>query len=146
MRSSGDRLTLLPTLVVLGAIAVVGGYALITGLNPSSTSGGGRTQYTQAVFRLHVANVDGPTVQLEIAGRTVATVACGASTVLQPGGEVPALPWRVEVRTLDGTLLNDGSVSFAQGSPWGLIVRGSSVLTGPYPMAYGPASSGCPSP
>lgn len=145
MRSIRGPTSLVPVLVVLATIAVVAGYGLIRGLNPSPTSGGG-AQYTPAVFRLHVANLDGPTVRLVIAGRTVATVACGASTVLEPGAEVPALPWRVEVRTAGGTLLDNGSVSFVQGPSWGLLIRGTSVLTGPYPMAYGPASSGCPSP
>lgn len=138
------RRSLLPALLAVCAISLVAGFALWTGLHRSPTSGGGGP-HTSSGFSLHVANVDGPAVQVVIAGREVATLACGTSTVLQPGGELPALPWRVEVRAADGTLLDHGSVSFADGPPWGLLIRGHSVLTGPYPMAYGPASSGCPS-
>ena len=97
-------------------------------------------------FSLHAVNVDGPTVELVINGQLAATLPCGSSAVLEPGGTLPAMPWHIEVRTPAGVTLNNGRVNADQGPPMGLLVRGSSVLTGPYPMAYGPAPlTPCPS-
>lgn len=97
-------------------------------------------------FSLHAVNVDGPTVELVFNGQLVTTLPCGSSAVLEPGARLPALPWYIEVRTAAGVTLNNGRVTADQGPPMGLLVRGPSVLTGPYPMAYGPAPlTPCPS-
>ena len=97
-------------------------------------------------FSLHAVNVDGPTVQLVFNGQLVATLPCGGSAVLEPGGSMPSLPWHIKVMTPAGVTLNNGRVDADQGPPMGLLVRSFSVLTGLYPMAYGPApSTPCPS-
>jgi hypothetical protein len=84
---------------------------------------------------LHVANVDGPDVSLLIAGNVVAVVRCGSSASFEPGGSMPSLPWELTVRASDGEVLQSVSVS---ALPEVLLVRGRGVLTGPWPMSYGP--------
>jgi hypothetical protein len=91
-------------------------------------------------FSLHAVNLDGPTVELAINGQKVATLKCNSSVVVEPGGSLPSLPWSIEVRTPAGLRLENGQVDvFAPAAPMGLLVRGSSVLIGVYPMSYGPA-------
>jgi hypothetical protein len=81
---------------------------------------------------------DGPGRQV-LGGAVIATVPCGASTALVPGTQLPGLPWDLTIRTAGGELLR--SVSFAGPLPQGILVRGHSVLTGAWPMTYGPAPS-----
>jgi len=103
-------------------------------------------------FTLHAVNVDGPRVQLIVNGEIFASLGCGESTELVPesrpdaGGTIPGLPWTLEVRS-NGGLLENGAVRVDWRGPTGLLVRETTVLTGSYPMAVGPApSQPCSSP
>lgn len=106
------------------------------GLSPSASSGG-------EVPAVHIVNVDGPSVDLLLDDEVIATVACEATATVVPGaGSVPALPWELTVQSSDGTVL--GSPSVADPLPKGVLIRGTGVLTGPWPMlSYGPASPPC---
>ena len=91
---------------------------------------------------LHVVNVDGPEVDLVLDDQVIATVACGAIATLVPGtGDLARLPWQLTVRSSNGTVLD--SQSLADLLPQGLLIRGTSVLIGPWPMSYGPAPASC---
>ncbi len=88
---------------------------------------------------LHIVNVDGPGVVVMLGDETVATVPCGGSATLQPGGSIPGLPWDLSVRADDGETLR--SVSIAGPLPQGMLIRGRSVMIGSWPTTYGPAPS-----
>lgn len=88
---------------------------------------------------LHIVNLDGPDVSVVLGGAVIATVPCGGSTALVPGTQLPGQPWDLTIRTAGGEVL--GSVSIAGPLPQGILVRGHCVLTGPWPMTYGPAPS-----
>lgn len=94
---------------------------------------------TGELAALHVVNVDGPGVQLVLADKVVARVPCGGSATLVPGGQLPGLPWVLTVRADDGAVLR--SVSIAGELPQGMVIRGRGVMTGTWPMSYGPAPS-----
>lgn len=88
---------------------------------------------------LHIVNVDGPRVVVLLADANVATVECGGEATLVPGDNVPQPPWSLAVRADDGAILR--SVSIVGDLPQGMLIRGRAVLTGPWPMSYGPAPS-----
>lgn len=89
---------------------------------------------------LHIVNVDGPdVVSVFIAGKFVAAVPCGHDATLAPGGSLPGLPWEVVVGQNGGGTLGHVTVS---SLPLGLLIRGTAVLSGPWPMSAGPAPAG----
>jgi len=88
---------------------------------------------------LHIVNVDGPDVSVLLGASVVALVACGGDATLVPGPPVGALPWDVVVRADDGAIL--GSVSILGPLPQGLLIRGRALISGSWPMSYGPAPS-----
>ena len=119
--------------LVIGAVTIallVAGCGLSSGAPGSSPEPGA----------LHVVNVDGPDVSVLIAGKVVAAVPCGQDATLAPGGSLPGLPWEVVVDERGGGgMLGRVAVS---SLPLGLLIRGSAVLSGPWPMSYGPAPAG----
>lgn len=88
---------------------------------------------------LHIVNVDGPDVVVLLGEAQVATVACGSAATLEPGGALNQLPWNLTVRAVDGVALR--TVTIDGPLPSGILIRGRTVLTGPWPMSYGPAPS-----
>jgi hypothetical protein len=92
--------------------------------------------------------VDGPSVEVVLAGQVIATLACGAQTTLAPGNGLPAWPWDLTVRATDGGPLDgqgDRPIPFAAPmSERGVLIRERSVIVGPWPMSYGPAPASCP--
>jgi hypothetical protein len=112
-----------------------------SGAQPSGTVEPAGTKSAAAVERasLHIVNVDGPDVVVILGGETVATVPCGGNATLEPGGSLPGLPWDLSVRTAGGASLR--SVSIAGPLPQGMLIRGRAVMTGSWPMSYGPPPS-----
>jgi hypothetical protein len=112
-----------------------------SGAQPSGAADRAGTQPAAAGERasLHIVNVDGPDVAVMLGGETVATVPCGGSATLEPGGSLPGLPWDLSVRSADGASLR--SMSITGPLPQGVLIRGRSVITGSWPMSYGPAPS-----
>jgi hypothetical protein len=98
---------------------------------------------------LHVVNVDGPEVEVLLGGLVVATIPCGGTMTLIPGVELPAWPWELLVRATDGGNLDgqtERAISIAGPTvPRSLLVRGRSVLTGPWPISFGPRPGPCAS-
>ena len=91
---------------------------------------------------VYIVNVDGPAVDLLLDEQVIASVECGATATLVPGaGGIPELPWELTVRSSDGAVL--GTPSVDGPLPQGLLIRGTSVLGGPWPMSYGPAPGPC---
>ena len=88
---------------------------------------------------VHVVNVDGPGVSVLLGAKVVATVPCGGAATITQGSELGALPLDLVVRAPDGAIL--GIASITGPLPRGILIRGRSVLTGPWPMSYGPAPS-----
>ena len=118
--------------LVIGAVTIA---LLVAGCGSSSGAPGSPSE----PGALHIVNVDGPDVSLFIAGTFVAAVPCGQDATLAPGGSLPALPWEVVVGANGGGTLGRVTVS---SLPLGLLIRGSAVLSGPWPMSYGPAPAG----
>jgi hypothetical protein len=119
----------------MGAVALLA--ALLTGCGASASP-----SPTGEVLAVHIVNVDGPDVDLFIGDHVIATLACGGTAALVPGAEsLPGLPWEVTVKSSDGAIL--GTPSIADPLPQGLLIRGTSVLTGPWPMSHGPAPAAC---
>ena len=105
------------------------------GASPSSSP-------TGEVRAVHIVNVDGPDVDLIVGDQVIATLACGGTASLVPGtGSLPELPWEITVKSSEGAIL--GTPSMADPLPQGVLIRGSSVLTGPWPMSYGPGPAAC---
>jgi hypothetical protein len=87
---------------------------------------------------VHIVNVDGPIVEVLMDGGRVATVACGGSAALIATGVPRGLPWTLEFWTSDGEHLE--TLTVEGPLPWGVLIRGTAVLNGPWPMSYGPAT------
>lgn len=90
--------------------------------------------------RVIVANVDGPPVSIEVVGFTHASVGCpGTRTIWVPLLRV--LSRQVVVTdTRTGSVLRETTVS----GDTVVLIRGTSVLTGPPGSSYGPApTKGC---
>ena len=101
-------------------------------------------------FVLYVADLDGPTVDVQINGRTVATVMCqldnSASAPAFTPGPGLALPWQVEVLQQDGSLLLSVD-ELGNSGPRTILIRG--YQAGEFPSEYatgGPPPSGTCSP
>ena len=133
------RLSIPPVAMVawLGAALLLAGCASGGGSGGRGTSGAPSAVGT--AFVLHVLNIDGPTVGLMVGEQVVATVPCGSGVDLHAGaGDVPALPWTLEVRTAAGALV--GSASYPTGAAeQSLQIRGGKVTTGGI-MSGGPSA------
>ena len=116
---------------IVGALMVA---VLFAGCGPTSEASG-----PGEPAALHIVNVDGPGVSVILGGKVLAAVPCGGDASLMPGGQLPPLPWDLAVRADDGAIL--GSVSISGSLPLAILIRGRSVLTGSWPMSYGPAPS-----
>jgi hypothetical protein len=134
-----NRAALARAASILTTVVLLNGCA--SGAQPSGTGERLSTQSaaTEELASLHIVNVDGPNVVVILGGATVASVPCGGNVTLEPGGLVPGLPWELSVRSEDGASLR--SVSITGPLPQGMLIRGRSVMTGSWPMAYGPAPS-----
>ena len=117
---------------------LVAAAAILVVLSTLGCSSSSRPSPTGEPAALHVVNVDGPAVYLLFSGTVIATVPCGGSATLAPGGQLPGLPWDLTIRAADGEVLRSVSITTL---PQGMLVRGRSVLTGSWPMSYGPAPS-----
>jgi len=95
---------------------------------------------TQTAYVMYVEDVDGPPVELVINQRVVAPVPCSGYTgVVEGVGGVPRLPWSLDVRRQDGSLLQHFDVE--RGPEWAmLLLRGDTVALGQFP-ADGPAAA-----
>jgi hypothetical protein len=119
--------------LVIGAVTIA---LLVAGCGSSSRP----PESPSEPGALHIVNVDGPeVVSVFIAGTFVAAVACGHDATLAPGGSLPGLPWEVVVGQNGGGTLGHVTVS---SLPLGLLIRGTAVLSGPWPMSAGPAAAG----
>ena len=116
----------------IAAVVVIGAVILGPRLGELRTG----SDPTDAPPILHLVNVDGPDVAISIGGRVVAELPCGASRELAVSDGSSPLPWALEVRATDGEVIGTPTIG---ALPQGLLVRGRSVLTGPWPMDYGPA-------
>jgi hypothetical protein len=90
-------------------------------------------------FYLDVANLDGPTVRIEINGRVLATVACQLSGAggpdFTPGADLP-LPWQVQVLGPSGQILLSFEERGERG-PMTILVRQDSAAELPSEDASG---------
>jgi hypothetical protein len=95
---------------------------------------------TVSAYVMNVEDVDGPPVELVIGQQVVARVPCsGYTQVVEGVGGVPRLPWSLDVRRQDGSLLQHFDVE--QGPEWAmLLLRGDTVALGQF-AADGPAAS-----
>lgn len=98
--------------------------------------------------RLEVTNVDAPTVEVLVNDQLAATLRCGETRVLLPGGNLPSQPWTIQLLARDlfwgyHGITVDGTTNM------GLLVhRGNppTVSFGPLPVHFGPSGQPCPSP
>ncbi|HVA86443.1 MAG TPA: hypothetical protein VNF73_09030 [Candidatus Saccharimonadales bacterium] len=124
----------------IGSRAFIVGTVTIALLVMGCVSSAGPPGSSSEPGALHIVNVDGPdVVSVFIAGTFVAAVACGHDATLAPGGSLPGLPWDVVVGQNGGGTLGQVTVS---SLPLGLLIRGTTVLSGPWPMSAGPAPAG----
>jgi hypothetical protein len=121
----------------------VGLLILLTGLFLVSCgpSGPPATKLT-ADSKVSVVNVDGPTVGVRIGGRDVTRLVCGEQTVLDPGGDAGALPWRIEFLLGDGSVFGTVDESVSSLLPY-IVIRFDGVVTGTTP-GIGPVPAACP--
>ena len=133
--ASGGRARCRPTTAALPRAVVI--IALVAAACGSPLIAPGQSE----TAALHIVNVDGPDVSILIAGKLVAGVPCGQEATLSPTAPLPRLPWVLVVRATDGGTLGHVAVS---NLPLGVLIRGNEVLSGPWPMSYGPAGGGCP--
>jgi len=134
---SRDRAELARTVMMVRVRGIASG--VLVALLVAGCALAGPSSPTGEPAALHIVNLDGPDVSVVLGGAVIATVPCGGSTALAPGTQLPGLPWDLTIRTAAGEVL--GSVSIAGPLPQAILVRGHSVLTGPWPMTYGPAPS-----
>jgi len=82
----------LPGLLFALVLAGCGGGTPASASPPPASSSAG-------VSHLYVADVDGPPVDILIAGTVVASIPCsGYATLTEGSGLVPSLPWSLDVR------------------------------------------------
>jgi hypothetical protein len=87
---------------------------------------------------VHVVNVDGPQINLVLNDQVISSIACrGGVTLVAGQGSLSKLPWDLTIKSSDGAVL--GVAHLADPEPNAVLIRGTSVLTGPWPMSYGPA-------
>lgn len=92
---------------------------------------------------VHVVNLDPATVEVVFRNRVVALLACGESSVISVGDLESSWPWVFIVRTTDDETIDAETVDWHL--PQGILIRDAAVLTGPWPMSYGPADVRCDS-
>ena len=97
---------------------------------------------TPTSFFLDVANIDGPSVAIEINGRVVGQSECQLDSAvgfptLTPGPEL-ALPWTVRLVRADGSALGSWVEAGATG-PRRILVRSDGAIEGPSGAPAGPA-------
>ncbi len=122
------RLAALPVLLVVVLAACAGS------ASPAAT---------QPRYQLYADNVSGPPITIQIGGRTIATVPCAGGAQLTAGASgVPALPWSLDVRRANGTLLRHEELTAARFSNGFLmmLLQGSDIAFGIFP-GDGPAVS-----
>ncbi len=120
---------------LLGTIAVL----LLAACSASSAPTPASFAPSASPYSLSVADVDGPPIDILIAGRLVAEVSCSGYTTLRVGqGGVPPLPWSLDVRQQGGGLMQHFDV--VGGEDFMLLVRGDSVSLGHFGSA-GPTTA-----
>lgn len=91
-----------------------------------------------------VINIDGPPVDVVVSGQIIVRLSCGTEGFDMTTVPGLSLPWRLELRRLDGSILADFAVESVD-PPKMVIVRGESAVEGPYPRPAGPIpQSPCP--
>jgi hypothetical protein len=121
-------------------VVIITGCAAQPMPQPSATEQQSPTEQPSAAEQpaLHVIDVDGPGVTVMLGGQSLASVPCGGSAEVTPGGTVPPLPWELTILADDG-----GALQFPTREvdtlPWAILIRGRVALSGSWPMSYGPA-------
>jgi len=90
---------------------------------------------------IHIVNLDPSPIEIVFRNKVVASLGCGESTVIS-GWELESAPlWHFIVRTEGGAIV--GATELDGRLPAGIVVRDGAVLSGPWPMSYGPAGALC---
>jgi hypothetical protein len=84
-----------------------------------------------------VYNVDGPTVDVVVNGQFVRQLPCGTSVELTQLARIPALPWTIELRRVDGRAIGRWSVQRLREARQ-LVLRGEEAHELPIPASIGP--------
>lgn len=90
---------------------------------------------------IHIVNLDPRTVEVVFRNRLVALLACGETTVIAAAKLDSSSPWDFIVRNVEDETI--GAATLDWHLPAGILVRDGAVLSGPWPMSYGPPSAGC---
>ena len=90
---------------------------------------------------IHVVNADPSTVEIVFRDEVVGALACGESTAITPGELGAEPPWTLSVRDMAGEAID--AVTLDGKLPAGILIRDGAVLSGPWPMSYGPATDSC---
>jgi hypothetical protein len=88
---------------------------------------------------IHIINLDPGTVEVEFRNRSVAWLSCGESVVLSSVRLESSAPWHFIFRDERGSTV--GAATLDWHLPAGILIRDGAVLSGPWPMSYGPAAS-----
>jgi len=86
-----------------------------------------------------VRNVDGPSVNVSIAGTSLGTVKCGETKTWSADAGASPPPWHVDVTKLDGSAF--GAADAGSGAE--VRIRTDGVVSGPPNGALGPAAAPC---
>lgn len=88
---------------------------------------------------IHIVNLDPSTVEVEFRNRSVAWLSCGESVVLSSVQLESSAPWHFIFRDERGSTV--GAATLDWHLPAGILICDGAVLSGPWPMSYGPAAS-----
>lgn len=88
---------------------------------------------------IHIVNLDPRTVEIVFRNRLVALLACGESAVIAAAKLESSSPWHFIVRTVEDETIDAATLDWRL--PAGILIRDGTVLSGPWPMSYGPPAT-----
>lgn len=131
--------------LLLAACLVAAGCRRGASVSPSATPASEPSSGpvgSQPAFLL-ISNVDGPDLVVVVNGEVVGSAPCGGGKDLVDGDAgLPALPWSVQLREADGTVLLDSEYARSD-LPFYIKIRGHEWAGTRLPIS-GPVGTGCP--
>jgi hypothetical protein len=88
---------------------------------------------------VHVVNLDPRGVEIVLRNGSVASLSCGETAVISVSALDSSPPWNFIVRDDDGKTI--GAALLEPPLPAGIVIRDGAVLSGAWPMSYGPPTS-----
>lgn len=118
------------TRAAIVVVVLCAALATSCGTTPHPTSGSSSPARPSA--NIDVDNVDGPPVELIVNGITVSDLHCGGVVQLATIMTLPPLPWTIQLRRQDGSVLGSWTEDGSNGDR-AIVLRG----TQPFELAMG---------